>query len=191
MKKALTILLILVMICTISAVFVACEEEEYKDQLDDDMAVEPEAEALTYVTATVLVTDETGEVVLTYERKTASEDLASFLRELNQEELTLIKFTLKDAGYGYYVSSYTIYEEYTEENIETREGTTYPITELEDGTVPESTGVYMYTSLDEMAYIAPGYTATFNEVTYNACGKSATDMPIFEGVVYIITVEPN
>ncbi|MFI3229573.1 MAG: hypothetical protein R3Y23_05360 [Bacillota bacterium] len=190
MKKALTILLILVMICTISVIFVACEEDEIKELLDD-MMLEPEDEDLVYCTATVLVTDETGEVVLTYERETASEDLASFLRELNQEELSLIKFTLKDAGYGYYVSAYAIYTEYTADTIETREGVTYPITELEDGTIPESTGVYMYTSIDEMAYIAPGYTATFNEVTYNACGKSATDMPIFEGVVYVITVEAN
>ncbi len=203
MKKTVSLLLLIMLSVIFAMSLIACEEETVLDDDLNDLQLEEEQEPLEFMSATVIFTNELGEIILTFKRETTATNFSELITEINNTDDTRVVAKQSNDGYGYYISKYTISYEIDPTFLITEAGSTYEDSEdtseyivyptptvLEDGTEIASTmGVFVYTTLTDSQYLALGRTATFDGVEYNAVGKSASDLPIIEGVVFVVTVE--
>ncbi|MFI3229574.1 MAG: hypothetical protein R3Y23_05365 [Bacillota bacterium] len=192
MKSKLYNILIILLMLAISIIFVGCQAETVVSTEDEAATVATvEEEVITYSKISVYMTDENGEIIYSSVKKdTVQDNLADLLSKLNSNS-AYMDLKMTNDGYGKYLLYYSITEKIWVDGVATKgESTKYPLTgEQEDGTIPETTEVVVYTSITDIAYIAPGHTLTLNGVEYNAIGVSAGHMPIQDNAVYILTVE--
>lgn len=165
MKKiSITLLMMILIIVTAFSVMACTMNNDVTTEDDSDSSTTEET-----VAATLILADKYTNVVFTITTQTTASYLSDFMDQIVADADNEVSYVAEDSGYGLYMNTFTV------------SGVTY-------GSASNQYPM-MYTSLTDETYLSIGYTTTIGQVTYNSCGLGMSEMPIEDGVTYVIVIE--